>query len=95
MRNFITTNDNFIWAVLQDNEPFTLFNDEDFNGYLIFPDENQLKRTDYSFCIVNDMPLAVEIGHSEELKLDWLESCERNNDSRNFETWLENKLENI
>lgn len=50
---------------------------------------------DYIEMIADELPAGIIIGGYHELKADWQEACNRNNETRSFEAWLQDKAENL
>lgn len=87
----------FVWAilnpeeakneVLQGNEIFALYND---NTAESIEDYGEFKMAKF-----NNPIFGIEVGNEKELLSDWHESRERNNETRSFESWLEDKAESL
>lgn len=48
---------------------------------------------DFARAVREGKPFRISAGSEEELKADWQEACARNNETRSFEAWLQDKAE--
>lgn len=84
----------FIWAVL-DKEKAEEYYWDDREIFEIRTDGTEgliIDSTDIALALMNGFKLGIEIGAKEELKADYLETVERNNENRTFEDWCLSKI---
>lgn len=88
-----TTDGGFIWVLIDPEYS----EKENYIGvaYCVYEDESEaLIESDNDWDAAHAFhSIALELGWEYELKADWQESRERNNDNRSFESWLEDKVE--
>lgn len=97
MKTFeIAIRDGFVWAVIDEETAGTLFNDVAI--YRLYNDSSDAL-CEHEEDLITDfgdtVSLGIELGNEAELKSDWQEACARNNETRSFEAWLEDKAESI
>lgn len=85
----------FIWAVLDKEQSEELFAEGhdvheycEKTGFYILLDSS-----DIALALMAGRKLLLEIGAEEELTSDYLETVERNNETRSFEDWCLSKIE--
>lgn len=94
MNNIKITDNGFVWAIVPIEQA-------DNATFLLYPDgsEAQIEEEDYenvkSEDWLGDCELGIELGQLSELRSDWQEATERNNETRSFDAWLEDKAENL
>lgn len=88
--------DGFVWSVIDADTAKEAFH---ANEVVILKDDHSTEKIEsyhaFDTALRQERKLAIEIGHEEELKADWREATERNNEKRSFIAWLEDKAENL
>ncbi len=87
----------FIWATLKASEAKEAFN-TDNEIFILHEDESESlieSYEDFKMAKFDNKTFGIELGNESELKSEWEEARDRNNDKRSFEAWIEDKAENL